>query len=160
MLYLKKNSNIITGDDILGKEALDPEGAILGVVTQIHINKKDKKIIGITIDAGFMKPDLFIGVNYIREFGIDTVLLKKVPVDKLKGLEVLTSHGELIGKVQDLIMQRTRIQEIIISNKSKKFKAKKLIIKYSGIKEIGDAIILKKDCGIKEVERKPIKSNF
>ena len=49
-----KSQEITTSDDILGKEAIDPDGTILGIVTKLHIGKDDKKVTGITIDMGFM----------------------------------------------------------------------------------------------------------
>ena len=137
----KKIAKIITSDEVLGKEAVDADGSIIGVVTKIHINKETMKIVGISVDMGFMKPELFVGSNYIKHFGIDAVLLKKVPVDKYMGLRVITFEGKLIGKVKNIIMKRRKIKEFEIS--STRIFGKGFVIKYSDIKEIGDQIILK-----------------
>ena len=99
------NKNIITSDDILGKEAIDPDGSSLGVITKVHIDKKSNKVVGITIDMGFIKPDLFIGISYVKHFGIDAVFLKKVPAHKFHGLNVLSEGGELLGKVKKIVMK-------------------------------------------------------
>ncbi len=134
--------DIITSDDILGKEAIDPEGSSIGVVTKVHINKKTNKLIGVTIDMGFMKPDLFVGINYIKQFGVDAVFLKKIPIHKYHGLKVLSEGGEILGKVKKILADNNTIKEFEIAGR--KFLDKSFVIKYSDIKEIGDSIILKK----------------
>jgi len=138
-----KDKEIITSDEILGKEAIDPHGFILGVVTKVHIDKKDKKVIGITIDMGFMKPDLFIGINYVKQFGIDAVFLKKVPSPKFQGMDVLSEDGDILGKIKNIVMDKKNIKEFEISGK--KLLDKKFNVKYSDIKEVGDNVILKKE---------------
>jgi len=140
---------IITSDDILGKEAIDPDGSVLGVVTKVHIDNHDRKVVGITIDMGFAKPDLYVGIKNIKNFGEDAVLLSKVPASKFKGLSVLTSEGKKIGRVADVVMKNSHVKEVIIS--SSRFLGKKSNIKYSDIKEIGDSIILKE--GYKQREK-------
>jgi sporulation protein YlmC with PRC-barrel domain len=133
---------ITTSDDILGKEAVDPDGTILGVVTKIHIGKKDKKVAGITIDMGFTNPDLYVGVNYIKQFGVDAILLNKVPSEKFKGLKVVTAEGKSIGKVKSIVLGKTNIKEFIVSGT--KFFEKDKRISLKQIKKIGNQIILKK----------------
>ena len=144
----KKRSKIITSDDILGKEAIDPEGTILGIITKVHIDKKNMKVTGITIDMGLLKPDLFVGASYLKHLGSDAVLLKKVPHDKYRGLRVLTEGGELIGKVKDIITDKRKIKEFVIS--TKKIWDGHYNVAYKDIKEIGDQIILKKGHRIKK----------
>ncbi len=135
---------IITSDDILGKEAVDPEGQILGIVMKLHIDKYSKIMVGITIDQGFMKPDLFIGMKYVKNFGIDTVFLNKVPAEKFKGLEVITSSGHLIGTVRKVNLKRNRIDEIVVAKTGISIKDYVLLIPASEIKEIGESVVLKK----------------
>ena len=142
-------SKIITSDDILGKEAVDSQGSIIGVITKLHIDKESMKITGITVDMGFMKPDLFIGASHIRHFGIDAILLKRVPADKFKGLKVITFDGKIIGKVKNVILERTKVKEFEISGP--KIFNKSFLIKYKDIKEIGDKIILKEKYKIKKI---------
>lgn len=132
---------ITTSDDILGKEAVDPDGTILGVVTKIHIGKKDKKVTGITIDMGFTNPDLYVGVNYIKQFGVDAILLNKVPSEKFKGLKVVSAAGKPVGKVKSIVLGKTNIKEFIISGT--KFFEKDKTISLRQIKKIGEQIILK-----------------
>ena len=136
-----KSQEITTSDDILGKEAIDPDGTILGIVTKLHIGKDDKKVTGITIDMGFMKPDLFVGVDYIKQFGIDAILLKKVPPHKFKGLSVMTSDGKPAGKIKDVLLRGDQIKEFVVS--SSRMFGKDYTITFKDIKEIGEKIVLK-----------------
>ncbi|MBW2977710.1 PRC-barrel domain-containing protein [Candidatus Woesearchaeota archaeon] len=133
---------IITSDDILGKDAIDPDGQILGVITKLHIDKNSKKMIGITIDEGFMKPELFIGLNYIKNFGIDSVFISRIPTEKYIGLRILNSKGKEVGKVRKVVSKRHKVKAIEIG--------KDKIISASDIQEIGESIILKEKYKIQE----------
>ena len=131
---------IITSDDILGKDAIDTEGQIIGVVQQLRIDKHSKKIVGILIDQGFMKPDLFVGIDAIKNFGVDSVFLKRSPVSKIKGLDVYDSNGRKVGVVHEIIKGKSSISAILVKqgHLSKPFK-----IKSKFIKTIGFSVILK-----------------
>jgi sporulation protein YlmC with PRC-barrel domain len=92
----------ITSDDILGKDVLDPHGDMIGVVQQLRIDKGSKNITGIVVDQGFMKPDLFIGLDFVENFGIDSIFLNKLPIPKLKGFDVYDKKGKKIGYIADI----------------------------------------------------------
>lgn len=143
---------IITSDDILGKEAIDPEGLTLGIVIKLHIDNNTKQISGITIDQGFMKPDLFVGIKYVKHFGIDAILLNKIPPDRFKGLQVLTFNGMKVGIVKEVKLKRTNIKDFIIVKKDVPF-AQKYSIPASDVKEIGVSVVCKKGCKMKELEK-------
>lgn len=148
---MQSNSKVITSDDILGKEAVDPEGQILGIVTKVHINKEAKKLLGMTVDQGFMKPELFIGLHYVKNFGVDAVFLNKVPTDKFRGLDVLTSKGEIVGKVKSVKAKRHKVQEIIVAKKG--VLGKSFSIAASDIETISSSVILKERYRLKEIQR-------
>lgn len=133
----------ITSDDILGKEAIDPDGEILGVVTRIHIDRLQKLILGITVDQGFMKPEIFIGMDYIKTFGIDAILISVVPLEKYIGLEVLDAQGKKIGTVAEVEGTNHRIKKIRIQ-KRKGVSYSQEWISENQIQEIADRVILKK----------------
>jgi len=145
-------NNLITSDDILGKSAVDPEGSILGVVSKVHIEKTDMKIVGITVDMGVTKPDLFIGANFIKEFGKDAILLNRVPTDKFKGLKVMSHHGEYVGKVKDVIEEKGKLKEFIVSGKG--IFGAKYSMTYKDIEQIGERIVLKKDRKLNKAKEK------
>ena len=129
---------MITSDDILGKDALDPDGSILGTVVKLHIDQKKKKILGVTIDMGLLKPDLFVGLDSIKFFGVDAVFLKSVPFDKYIGLKVIDSHGKQMGVVRKVIVEENEITEIVVKHKFKKFN-----VPFKDVKEVGVSVVLK-----------------
>ena len=134
---------ITTSDDILGKEAVDPEGHMLGIVVKLHIDRKSKDITGITIDQGFIKSDLYVGIDLVSRFGIDAVFLKRIPYDKYKGIPIITHKGEEIGKVYNIKLFRGKIQEVtarkqVYSKETFNISAKHIAI-------IGNSLVLKKN---------------
>ena len=96
---MERKNDIITSDDILGKEALDPDGEFIGIVMKLHIDRKKKELIGITVDQGFMKPDLFIGLDSIEKFGIDALFINRISFSKYEGCSVYTPSGNKAGNV-------------------------------------------------------------
>lgn len=131
---------IITSDDILGKLALDAEGGVLGTVVKLHLDKKKKQLTGITVDQGFLRPDLFIGIDFVRTFGVDAVLLNEVPLETLKGKQVLTVAGGLVGSVKEVVKQGNNIVKLVV-----KYGKETVEVKASHIKETGQSIILRKN---------------
>jgi len=148
---MARKKEIITSDDILGKDAVDPDGSVLGGVTKVHVDRNKMKIVGITIDMGLMKPDLYVGISHVKSLGDDAILLKKVPAPKFKGLKVLTAEGKVLGRVIDMVIFNSTIKEFTVANR--RILGKRLGIKYKDIKEVGDSIILKKDFKHKEKKK-------
>lgn len=134
--------DIITSDDILGKDVVDTDGEVIGVVQQIRIDKNSKKMIGIVIDQGFMKPDLFLSLEIIKNFGVDSVFLNRSPKPKIKGLDVYDKLGKKVGFVFDIEedSKKDTLKAILIkkSHLSKSYK-----IKSKDIKTIGFNILLR-----------------
>ena len=135
---MKNSESIITSDDILGKDVLDKSGDIIGVVQMIHIDKKSKQIIGITIDEGFLRPDLYIGINYIKKFGVDAIFLSIEPAQKFVGLKVFDSNGKERGKVTKVELARSKVKSLKI-----KSGLKTIEISASKIKKIESSVLLK-----------------
>lgn len=133
---------IITSDDILGKDVVDTDGEVLGVIQKLHIDKVKKAIIGITVDLGFMKPDLFIGLEYIKKFGVDSVFLNTSPVDKIKGMEIIAENGKSLGYVSDVEFDdKNHLKSIKIRQKN--ILKENISIEASKIKHIGYNVMLK-----------------
>lgn len=145
---MKNNNDIITTDDILGKDVVDPDGTNLGLITQVHMDRNEMCMTGITVDMGLLKPDLYIGVNNIKHIGPDAILLNKVPTEKFKGLTVLSEEGKIIGKVRDIILDGKNVKEFVV--KGRGLFEKGMSIGYRDIKEIGDKIILKAERAMKK----------
>lgn len=144
-------SSIITSDDILGKEAVDREGSLLGVVIKLHVDNKDKTIVGITVDQGFMKPDIFIGIDFIKYFGIDAVLINKVPEVRFRGLKVLTQDSEMIGVVDKVVMSDGKMKGIVVSPGTISLLKENSFVSAKDIKEIGVSVILRKNYKLEEL---------
>ena len=133
-------TKIITSDDILGKDVVDIDGEILGVVQQLHIDKDTKQIVGILVDQGFMKPDLFIGHKFLKNLGVDSIFLNESPRPKLKGLKVFDSVGKELGFVSDVIEEGSVIRGILMKKHSL---GKTYLIRHKYIKTIGFNILLR-----------------
>ena len=138
----RQKKNIITSDDILGKDVIDSDGDIIGVSSKLHIDARTKQIVGITVDEGFMKPDLYVGLEYVKTLGVDSLLLKTSPKAKTRGLNVLDSRGRKVGVVDDVISvgKSNRFKAIVV--KETAF-SKPFTIKSKLIKEVGYSVILK-----------------
>jgi len=134
--------DIITSDDILGKDVVDTDGGIIGVVQQIRIDKNSKKMIGVVIDQGFMKPDLFLSLEIIKNFGIDSVFLSRSPKPKIKGLDVYDKLGKKVGFVFDIEEnpKKDTLKAILLK---KSHLGKSYKIKSKDIKRIGFNVILR-----------------
>ncbi len=138
---ISKEKEVITSDDILGKDVVDIDGDRIGIVQQLKIDKKTKRILGILVDQGFMKADLFIGLDLISNFGIDSVFLNQSPHPKLKGMEVFDKHGKSVGIVSDVEeYPDNKLIAIIVKKHSL---GKSYTIKAKYIKRIGVNIILR-----------------
>jgi len=131
---------IITSDDILGKDVVDIDGEIIGVVQQLQIDKHSKQIVGLLVDQGFMKPDLFVGYKFVKNLGVDTIFLNTSPRPKIKGLEVYDSLGKKIGFVTDVIEAEGMMSGILMKKNSM---AKDCFVKNKYIKTIGFSMILR-----------------
>ena len=139
------SDKLITCDDVLGKEVIDPKGEVLGISIKLHIDKELKELVGITIDQGFMKPELFVGIKYIKKFGKNAVFLNETPLIKIIGMDVITAEGNYIGVVKDIIFDdKNRIKVLKIVQKGKGIIPKIMELNSSDIKEIKYSVILKK----------------
>lgn len=131
-------NEIITADDVLGKDALTPDGRVLGIITKLHLGSVSKQLVGITVDLGFFSPDLFIGIDYVNRFGKDVVFLLKTPTQLYRGRRVLSSSGNYLGKVSDVRIEKGDMKEIVVK-KGKEIKN----ITITRIANAGESIILK-----------------
>ncbi|MBD3209180.1 hypothetical protein GF367_02055 [Candidatus Woesearchaeota archaeon] len=136
----------ITSDDILGKTAVDPRGSLLGVVVKLHIDNGRKRLQGITVDQGFVRPDLYVGMEHVKYFGIDAVFLNTVPYQQLHGKRVFTSHGGYVGTVARVLAEGATLKGLVIA-KRKRLKKQEVEVNASEIKEMGQTIILRKGVG-------------
>lgn len=129
----------ITSDDILGKDVVDPHGDTVGIVQQLRIDKETKKIVAVLVDQGFLKSDLYVGLDYVENFGIDSVFINRLPVPKLRGFEVYDLKGKLVGYVADVLQKDDSISAILV-RRSIFRRPEAVAAKY--VKTIGFSVIL------------------
>ena len=138
-------SDIITGDDILGKEVLDNFGRKIGVVMKLHIDREKRTLTGISIDRGFVSSDIFIGSDFIKTFGVDVIILLKSPAFTYEGSKVYREDGKYIGKIEEVTLNRLKqIDTLLVNTDNSILKNKTITISRKDIKTIGLSIILKK----------------
>lgn len=147
---------MITSDEILGKEAIDSEGDFLGIVMKLHLDPIQKTILGISIDPGLWRPDLYIGIDFVKQFGVDAIFLSAIPNSKYKSLTVFTYEGNNLGKIIHVNESNSNKREFVVQMKLNwmKFYQKRKCIKIpeSSIQELGHSIVLKKNVSLEYME--------
>ena len=113
--------DVITSEDVLGKDVLDSRGAFLGVSDKLYIHPKTLKVVGISIDKGFMRKGFLIGSGHIREVTNYAVFLTIEPSFRLKGMTVFGVKGGKIGTVKavELVPNTNTIQELVVKSSVK-----------------------------------------
>jgi len=138
-------SKAITSEDILGKDVLDLNGDIIGVVDKVLVDPSDFNTLGISIDKGFLRKGLTVGKGYIKTITEHAVILKiRVPFE-LKGRSVFDSEGKFVGEVSsiDLHGEKDKIKNINVKKGFLSyFLRKETHIPYHYVRKIADNIIL------------------
>ena len=136
-------NNAITSEDLLGKEVIDINGRIVGIVEKVLIDPNKLNLIGLSIDRGLLHKSISIGKNYIGKITKKAVFLKIKIAYEIRGSSVFDKNGKLIGKVSDieLIGSQNKIKNIIVK---RGLLGKKLKIPSEFIDVVGENIILNK----------------
>ncbi len=118
---MTKNPSVeeaITSADILGKDVVDSRGAFLGVSDKLYVHPKTLKVVGISVDKGFMKKGFLIGSAHIREVMEYAIFLTIEPPFRLRGMTVFGVQGGKIGTVKEVkLMPNTNIiKEIVVKS--------------------------------------------
>ena len=137
----KELQNTIMSDDILGKNVVDTEGEIIGVVEKIHIDPKKMELVGISVDKGIVKKGLAIGKDYINKVTDHAVLLNIKPSYQFRNMFVFDKYGIKVGKVADINLDGDKNDMTSLIVKTRVFK--KEVINADLIDKIGHNIILK-----------------
>jgi len=96
----KKLIGAITSEDVLGKDVLDSEGKLLGVSDKFYLDPKTLRVLGLSIDKGFLRSGLIISTDHVREVAKHAVFLNAQPVTRVRGMEVFDSDGARVGVVR------------------------------------------------------------
>lgn len=137
----KSLNNVITSDDILGKEIIDREGSLIGVAEKVLIDSVDLDFIGIEVDKGFLKKGLSIGRSYIDRVTENAIFLKIRVVYEIKGMTVFDNVGAKVGIVSgiELFGEKNKIKNIYIK---KGLARKEIVISAELVETMGENIIL------------------
>jgi len=114
-----QNTDWMTSDDILGKKVIDVEGAQLGIVDKMFLDKNLIEIVALSIDKGFLQKGLVIGKDYVAKVTEHAIFLNVKPAVGIKGLPVYDKLGVAIGSVSDVQLQdsKNKIQHLRVKSK-------------------------------------------
>ncbi len=137
-------SKTLTSEDLLGKDVIDFDSTIIGVVEKVLIDSKTLDFVGISIDKGFLKKGITIGRNYIEEIKEHAVFLKIRVSYEVKGKKVFDSEGRMVGKVSSLELYENmnKIVNLIVKEDNLLFPGKEILISSRYIKAIGENVML------------------
>ncbi len=137
-------SKTLTSEDLLGKDVIDFDSTLIGVVEKVLIDPKTLDFVGISIDKGFLKKGLTVGRNYIEEIKEHAVFLKIRVSYEVKGKIVFDSEGKSIGRVSSLELYENmnKIVSLVVKKDNLFFPGKEIKIPARYIKNIGDNVML------------------
>ena len=101
----KSLERTITSDDILGKDVVDKNGDLIGIVEKVLISLDTLEFIGIEVDKGILKKGLAIGKDYIEKVTDDALWLNIKISYELNGMSVFDKFGKLVGKVNKVELE-------------------------------------------------------
>ena len=131
----------ITVDDVLGKTVIDADGDILGVTNQLLISPDSFKLLGISVDKGFLHKGLLIGREHVDKVEKHAIFLNMVPALTIKGFQVFDSVGETVGRVREVRLEpgSNVISELVVDAPT----GYKVSVPRDAIGEIGKNVLLK-----------------
>ncbi len=112
----KKLVGAITSEDVLGKDVFDSEGVLLGVSDKFYLHPKSLKVLGLSIDKGFLRSGLIISTDHVREVSTHAVFLNAQLATRVRGMQVFDSDGARVGKVKgiELVDDTNQIDAVFI----------------------------------------------
>jgi sporulation protein YlmC with PRC-barrel domain len=127
--------------NVLGKRVLSKNGQSVGHVRTLRVSDDGLSVKGVVVSRGLFNQPLFIGSGYIDRLTLDSIVLKIDPFLLLKGLKVVSSEGEVIGRVVDFV--RVNNTNDLDSLTVKSFMRGSFSVPVNSIKSVGYSIILK-----------------
>lgn len=126
---------------VIGSRVLADNGFQVGRVQRIRIHPKTRKIEGIRVGIGLLRVPIYIDCSYVDKMTEDAVILTMEPAILLKGRKVITTDGEVVGKVK--AVERKELTNVIRHLMIKPFLRRPFLVPINEIKSIGNSIILK-----------------
>jgi sporulation protein YlmC with PRC-barrel domain len=128
-------------EDVLGKRVISKNGQLVGRVSRIQVSDDGLSVEGAVVSRGLFRKKLFIGKGYIDRLTEDSLVLKIDPFLLFKGVKVVSSEGEVLGKVIDFV--RINNTNDLDSVMVKGFMRGTFSIPLASLKSVGYSIILK-----------------
>ncbi len=127
--------------EVLGREVISKNGRIVGRVHQVRMADNGMHVEGILVSRGFFRSKIFLSEGYINKLTEDSIVLNIDPFILFKNLKVVSSQGEVIGKVVDFVRSDNTndVSALIV----KGFMRGKFNIPSSFVKSVGYSLILK-----------------
>lgn len=126
---------------VVGKRVLSKNGQLVGHVSSIQVSDDGLSVEGALISRGLFKKKIFIGKGYIDRLTLDSLVLKVDPFLLFKDVKVVSSEGEVIGRVIDFV--RINNTNDLDSLTVKGFMRGTFSVPLTAIKSVGYSIILK-----------------
>lgn len=95
----------ITSEDVLGKDVIDPRGTFIGVTDKLLLSPETMEVLAISVDKGFLKKGLVIGIGHIKQVTPHAVLLATTPASQIRGMAVFCSEGTKAGTVESVVLE-------------------------------------------------------
>jgi len=126
---------------LMGKKTISPRGEVIGKIIEIRANPKNGEMLGILINRGLFKEKLYIDRDYFEKLSSEAIILNVEPFILLKSKKVITSDGEILGKVKSInrVDKTNQIKSLIV----KKIFRKQIVIPLNSIKFIENSVVLK-----------------
>ncbi|MDO8467486.1 MAG: PRC-barrel domain-containing protein [Nanoarchaeota archaeon] len=144
-LELDKTINL---KELIGKKILSFGGKVIGKISQIRINPTNLNLEGILIKRDIFGKPLYIGKSYFSHLSHDAVILNIEISLLIKGKNVITSGGKIIGKVTEVVRKGSTNDIKVLMVRS--FFSRRFLIPASAIKYIGKSVILKPNYNAKK----------
>jgi len=126
---------------VVGKRVLSKNGQLVGHVSSIQVSDDGLSVEGALVSRGLFKKKIFIGKGYIDRLTMDSLVLKVDPFLLFKDVKVVSSEGEVIGRVIDFV--RINNTNDLDSLTVKGFMRGTFSVPLTAIKSVGYSIILK-----------------
>lgn len=126
---------------LIGKKVISKGGQIIGKISKIMVNQKNSQLEGVFIKRQFLSKPIYIGRSYFSNLSYEAVILNIELTILLKGKKVVDSNGKIIGKVVEVLRKDSTndLKGVVV----KSLFSRRFIVPRSGIKSIGNSIILK-----------------
>lgn len=129
--------------EVLGRKVISKNGRIVGRIHEIRMADNGTHVAGVIISRGLFKSKIFLSEGYINRLTEDSIVLNIDPFVLFKNLKVVSSEGEIIGKVVDFV--RGDNTNDVVTMIVKGFMRGKFNVSSSFVKSVGYSIILKQN---------------